>query len=479
MKNSIGKVLDKSSIKELSFVATEQFQGEFVEIPINYSNGEKATIVGEIVYKEAINPHFEKPSSINYLSEKDESITSWNLYIIKVKPIALIENDEIKKIDFPPPPGTNVYVAERNLVNRALGLETEGIQIGYLKQLKSLKIHISEAKLCRTHFSILGRTGSGKSYFAKGIFKLIKDRKLIIFSPTDEYNEIAENIGAQILSKDDFVLPFNIDYMASIYGFTLQEQIIFEEFMKKEKSFTEGANLSNKEIAQKFRSKIQYKPKQATLSNIEIESSQNEIFTEEKISKSADTILSKLRSKTLLFSKQPTRVPFSKSTIINMSEIEQESQEVIIKYVLSNLLEYYKDEQFRKNKPKLIVAIEESHNFAPSVQTTFCKNKIIQTAREGRKLGITLSLISQRPRHIDQTVLSQCGTLFLFHIPHPDDIEHIFGISPIYRGDLIDMVRELAVGECLILGDATKYPLLCSINFEGFNLEPIRKVLPP
>lgn len=463
MKNPIGKVLDKSSTKEFSFVATEYFKAEFVEIPINYSESKKATIVGEIIYKEAFNPYFEKPSSINYISEKDESITSWNLYIVKVKPIAVFEDDLIKKLDFPPQPGVNVYIADKSLITRALGLENDGISVGFLKQLTSLRIHLSEVMLCRTHFSILGRTGSGKSYFAKGLFKSIRDRKFIIFSPTDEYNEIAKDINGQVISKKDFALPLNIDYIASIYGLTLQEQIIFEQFVRKEKNFLENAKISNQEIAQKFRSNIQFKPKQATLSNID--NTQSEIISEEKIDKSVDTVLSKLKSKTLFFSKQPTRVPFTKSTIIDMSEMEQESQEVIMKYVLSNLLEYYKDELNRKNYPKLIVVIEEAHNFVPSVHTTFCKKKIIQAAREGRKLGITLSLITQRPRHLDQTVLSQCGTLFLFHVPHPDDIEHIFGISPVYRKDLIDNVRELMVGECLILGDATKYPLLCSINF--------------
>lgn len=466
MKNPIGKVLDKSSTREFSFVATEYFQGEFVELPINYSEGKKATIVGEIVHKEAINPYFEKPSAINYLSGKDESITFWNLYVVKVKPIAVIGDSEIKKIDFPPPPGTNVYAAEEKIVSCALGLENAGIPIGYLKQLKNLRIHLSEALLCRTHFSILGRTGSGKSYFAKGLLKCIKDRTLIIFSPIEEYNEIAKDIDAQVFSKEDLLLPLNTSYIASIYGLTVQEQILFEQFMKKENNLMEKIKLSNQEIAQRFRSMIQSKPKdkgQAPLFNIE--SSPNGGISEEKMPKFVDSILSKIRSKSIFFSKHPMKVPFSKSTIIDMSELEQESQEVIMMYVLNNLLESYKDEKNRKSYPKLIVMIEEVHNFAPSVQTTICKNKIIQVAREGRKLGITLSLISQRPRHFDQTVLSQCGTLFLFHIPHPDDIEHIFGISPIYRQDLIETVRELMVGECLILGDVTKYPLLCSIDF--------------
>ena len=466
MKHPIGKVLDKSSIREFSFVATEYFQGEFVKVEIVYSEDKKATIVGEIVYKEAINPYFEKPSAINYLSDKDESITSWNLYVVKVKPIAVVGADGIKKLDFPPPPGTNVYSAEESIISCVLGLENQGIPIGHLKQLSSLKIHLSEDLLCRTHFSILGRTGSGKSYFAKGLAKCIKDRNLIIFSPTEEYNEIAEDINAQVFSKQDLLLPLNTSYIAFIYGLTLQEEILFRQFMEKEMSLMEKTSFSNQEIAHKFRSMIQSKHKgKEQTALFDMESSSKGDVTKEKIPKFVGTILSKIGSKSLFFSKQPMKVPFSKSTIIDMSELEQESQQVIMMYVLNNLLESYRDEKKRRTYPKLVVMIEEVHNFAPSVHTAICKNKIIQVAREGRKLGITLSLISQRPRHFDQTVLSQCGTLFLFHIPHPDDVEHIFGISPIYRQDLVDTVRELMVGECLVLGDATKYPLLCSVNF--------------
>ena len=466
MKKPIGKVLDKSSTKEFSFVAVEYFEGDFVEVDVTYSKNKKATIVGEIVHKEAINPYFEKPSTINYLSEKDESVTSWNLYIVKVKPIAIVENDGIKKLDFPPPPGINVYSADETVISRVLGLANQGIPIGYLKQLKDLRINLSEDLLCRTHFSILGRTGSGKSYFAKGLLKHIKDRNLIIFSPTEEYNEIAEDINAQVFSKQNLLLPLNTGYVASVYGLTFQEQILFEKFIKKEKSLMEKTTFSNQEIAHNFRSIIQAKHKEKEQSTLfDKESSLKRDVTKEKFPRFTDTILSKMESKSLFFSNQPMKVPFSKSTIIDMSELELESQQVIMMYVLNNLLESYKNEKKRETYPKLIVVIEEAHNFAPSIQTTICKNKIIQLAREGRKLGIALSLISQRPRHLDQTALSQCGTLFLFHIPHPDDIEHIFGISPIYRQDLIETVRELMVGECLVLGDVTKYPLLCSVNF--------------
>jgi DNA helicase HerA-like ATPase len=465
MGNLIGKVLDKSNTREFSFVATEYFDGEFVEVEVIYSEDKKATIVGEIISKEAINPYFEKPSVINYLGEGDESITSWNLYIVKVKPIAVVGPEGIKKLDFPPPPGTNVYSAEESIISRVFGLENQGIPIGHLKPLKNLKIPISEDLLCRTHFSILGRTGSGKSYFARGLTKCIKDRTLIIFSPTEEYNEIAKDINAQVFSKMDLLLPLNGSYIASIYGLTLQEKILFDRFMEKEKSLKGKKTFSNQELAYKFSLAIQPERKEVEQTTLFDMKSKLKIDVTKEIPRFANTILSKIESKSLLFSNHPMKVPFAKSTIIDMSELENESQEVIMMYVLSTLLESYKDEKKRRTYPKVIVVIEEAHNFAPSVKATICKNKIIQLAREGRKLGIALSLISQRPRHLDQTVLSQCGTLFLFHLPHPDDIEHVFGISPIYRRDLIDTVRELMVGDCLVLGDATKYPLICSVNF--------------
>ena len=139
MNKPIGKVLDKASTREFNFVATEYFEGEFVEVQINYREGKNATIVGEVVYKEAINPYFDKPTTINYLNKEDESITSWNLYIAKVKPIGVIETDgKIKKLNFPPPPGTNVCSAGEYVIKQVLELKDKGAPIGYLKQLKDL-----------------------------------------------------------------------------------------------------------------------------------------------------------------------------------------------------------------------------------------------------------------------------------------------------------------------------------------------------
>ena len=464
--NPLGKVLSKSSLKEFEFVSSGFFEGNYVQLGAKYSKDKETIIVGEVLTKEGINPYLENPSTFNYLKETDESTSSWNLYLIKVKPIAAIEDGVPRAVNFPAPPGTNVFLADADMVSVALGLQKEGASIGFLKQLRNVRVHLSEAELCRTHFSILGRTGSGKSYFAKGLLRNIKDRRLIIFAPTDEYNEIAKELGAQVVAKESLSLPLDISYLASVYNLTLQEQTTLDQLFRSESAIQEKDTFSNQEIAQMLSSasRLRWKEReQARLPGMESISVRSD--ETERVDRFLGNVLSKIRSKSLIFSKAPLKVPFSKNTIIDMSELEQEAQEVIVMYVLNNLLQSYKNEKKRKNYPNLIVAIEEVHNFAPSVQTTACKSKIIQTSREGRKLGIGLCLITQRPRHFDQTVLSQCGSLFLFHIPHPEDVEHVFGTSPVYRKELLDAVRELTVGECLVLGDVARYPIVCTVKF--------------
>lgn len=298
----------------------------------------------------------------------------------------------------------------------------------------------------------------------------IKDRNIIIFSPTDEYNEVGKKYGIQVLSKQDILLPLKPDFMGSIYNLTLQEEMLLKKFMTKvslkEKIFSgEIANQLKDWVAQgSIVSNKKGKTKQINLFASE------EILSEEweeiKIPNYVNTTLHKLQSKPLYFSNKPMKV-LENSLILDMSEIEQEVQEIIIRYTLHNILEKYRSKKEGVARPKLLVVIEEVHNFAPTIQTTFCKDKIIQIAREGRKLGINLCLLSQRPRHFDQTVLSQCSNLFLFHIPHPDDVNHVFSVSPFYSGNYVELVQRLDVGKCLIVGNVFRYPIVCSVSFEN------------
>ncbi|MHB8579896.1 MAG: ATP-binding protein [Ignavibacteriaceae bacterium] len=456
IQNYIGKVYEISRKNGLLFVSSKYYSDQFVKIEMSHI-GNDVFLIGEVISIQAFNPYFDKPNTIRYIEENDESLSAHSLFLSNIRPLAYLQNNIPLNLNFPPSPGSNVYVANNEEIQIALGIESDGIRIGNLSGKNNLDIKISATKLFRTHFSVLGRTGTGKSYFTKGLVKnLSNEYQFLIFSSSDEYNALVEEIPCKVYQSSNLTFPFEPSYLTMIYGMTLREQLIIEKFYKNlnEKSET----ISSMEIQKKFKDWIQKGESVKHSGNLfpdQLDSSSKDLPPY------VDAILSKIKQKEVVFAKHSLKIPFEGSVIVDMSDLSQETQELFITHALNNILQSYKKSPGKKT----IIIIEEAHNFAPSVQTTLCKEKIVQIAREGRKLGLSLCLISQRPRHIDQTILSQAGTLFIFNIPHPDDVQHVLGISPIYNQEMPDEVRKLNTGECLIIGDASKHPIICNVNF--------------
>jgi len=92
------------------------------------------------------------------------------------------------------------------------------------------------------------------------------------------------------------------------------------------------------------------------------------------------------------------------------------------------------------------------------------RGEILRLAREGRKYGITLCLISQRPRWVDPTALSQCGNIFIFRIQNTDDKKHIFDSASL-PDTLKDInIAKFKTGEMIITGDVVNYPINCLVS---------------
>ena len=83
---------------------------------------------------------------------------------------------------------------------------------------------------------------------------------------------------------------------------------------------------------------------------------------------------------------------------------------------------------------------------------------------EGRKYGIMLDLISQRPSELSQTVLSQCSNFIVFKISHPADIDYIKPMIPFCDDDLIEKIKNLQTGHCLTFGSAFLLPTLTKVD---------------
>ena len=109
----------------------------------------------------------------------------------------------------------------------------------------------------------------------------------------------------------------------------------------------------------------------------------------------------------------------------------------------------------------LLLVCEEAHAYIPrSAESQFAgsRKSMERIAKEGRKYGVGLAVISQRPHEVSETVLSQCGTFVCLRITNPDDQGYIRRLVPESEGDLVSVLAGLGRGEGLILGEAVPLP---------------------
>lgn len=110
-----------------------------------------------------------------------------------------------------------------------------------------------------------------------------------------------------------------------------------------------------------------------------------------------------------------------------------------------------------RNQPVLIV-LEEAHLFLPEGDSTAAHRTIWRIAKEGRKYGVGLAVVTQRPSEIDSTILSQCGTIIALRMNNSTDRSKVSAALPDDLGDLTQMLPSLRTGEALAIGEATPIP---------------------
>jgi hypothetical protein len=79
-------------------------------------------------------------------------------------------------------------------------------------------------------------------------------------------------------------------------------------------------------------------------------------------------------------------------------------------------------------------------------------------AKEGRKYGVGLAVVSQRPHEVSETVLAQCGTFICLRITNPEDQAYVRSLVPESESELLSVLAGMVRGEALILGEAVPLP---------------------
>ncbi len=139
------------------------------------------------------------------------------------------------------------------------------------------------------------------------------------------------------------------------------------------------------------------------------------------------------------------------------SEITSSISGTLLKIIYDGLFWGVNTKVGGKNQPLLIV-LEEAHSYLKAGEHSISSRTVQMIAKEGRKYGVGLMLVTQRPSELDETVLSQCGTIVALRMNNTKDIGHIRSAVQDELQSIVDLLPSLRTGEALISGEAVKLP---------------------
>ncbi|MEK6845985.1 MAG: ATP-binding protein, partial [Nanoarchaeota archaeon] len=319
------------------------------------------------------------------------------------------EDGRIKGLRTPFNLSTEVLEAEDDFIKSIIELGQEGGFLGYLEG-KNIPIRLDLQKVLTKHLCVLAKSGAGKSYAVGVLVEEILDKKvpLLIIDPHGEYSSLSEPNE----EEREKLVRYGLEptgYRAQIQEYgdpKLREELrplrLNEKMSSYELMKLLPLQLTNTQEAMIF----------SVIKDLPEVNFDNIILGLEQLNSPGkwgliDIILYLRDLK--IFSPSPT--PFQellrpgKATIINLKGIAPEIQDVIVYKLLKDLFAERKAEKV----PPFFCILEEAHNFAP--ERGFGKAKSGDVIRlissEGRKFGLGLCVISQRPALVQKTILAQ------------------------------------------------------------------------
>ena len=139
------------------------------------------------------------------------------------------------------------------------------------------------------------------------------------------------------------------------------------------------------------------------------------------------------------------------------SEITSSISGTLLKIIYDGLFWGVNTKVGGKNQPLLIV-LEEAHSYLKAGEHSISSRTVQMIAKEGRKYGVGLLLVTQRPSELDETVLSQCGTMIALRMNNSKDRGHIRSAVQDELQSMVDLLPSLRTGEAIISGEAVKIP---------------------
>lgn len=304
-------------------------------------------------------------------------------------------------------------------------------------------------------------------------------------------NQISARIRDQIFSilTSCYTKELNLDVEVPGVGYTREFRKCFD--IDSQGQFAERILITeyiNKFIDNDTVWKEEYTPVYFTIDDLEVALNftliSEGLLLNEKSYASATALKVKLHSIANSF----MRKYFEFDNFISINEfisslilVDNNKRAQIINFVLENI-----DDRFAKSLVKIYsriifnfskglptrgsmpmhIMLEEAHRYVQkdTDNSILGYNIFERIAKEGRKFGVVMDLITQRPTELSETVISQCSNFLIFKINHPSDLEYIEKMVPNISEDVIEKQKSLQSGTCVAFGKMMMIPLIVKMQ---------------
>lgn len=372
--------------------------------------------------------------------------------------------------------GTALMLANEDLIRYVLGLSASKENGAYLGLLKGhdLQVFLNIDALVQKHICILAKTGGGKSYACGVLVEEMLKKKvpMVIIDTHGEYHSLTK---PNTNRKDKKNMP-RYDIKQKDYKSQINEYSPIGSRGDIKHITLNGVNLQAREIIDLLSAKLSGPQVgvlyQAIKEVKEYKSTYNLRDIIESVSRSKSNakwnVIASLESLDSIgiFSEDGTSttelVKAGKCSLINMKGVPPDVQDVVVARLTKELFD---DRKSGKVQPFLLV-VEEAHNYCPEKGVgRAVSSAILRTvASEGRKFGMGLCIVSQRPAKVDKNIISQCNTNIILKVTNPNDLKAIISSVEGLTSQTYSEIQRLPIGVALISGAGLQMPVMTEIR---------------
>jgi DNA helicase HerA-like ATPase len=473
-KDSIGVIFGKTSSLNFKFAVSDSLatrRSDYIKV-WHESDG---WTLGQVSTITSSNEDFSVEEAVD-VAEGSSNIGDMNEHILADATVIGVRDKEgvLRAPKSPFSPGDKVFKADELLIKQTLGLMRGDVYIGLLDG-QNVHVNLDANNLVQKHCSILAKTGAGKSYTGGVILEELLDKNvpLLIIDPHGEYSALK-------FPNDDKPASFE-RYGITPKGYATQVTVYTPANKLLNPAADalfrlNGINLGIKEFTQLFSedrsqnetgilyeavSKLKAEKEKYTIDDIIFEVGQNK----SKVKWNVINKLETLRETGLLSDKATTineLVQEGRASIIDMKGVNPDLQAMIVSKLCTDIFEARK----LNTIPPCMLVLEEAHNFCPEkgFDRTVSSDILRTIASEGRKFGLGLMVVSQRPARVDKNILSQCNTQIIMKVTNPNDLKAISkGLEGI-SSDVEEDIKRLSPGVAMIVSTYIERPILVDIR---------------